>query len=515
MKDRMKKCINLSVICLAAASLLAACSEDELVDGGSLPAGLYPVEIASVTISDEDDVQPWEADSPQTRAEESGDGRTIYWQDGDIFYVKFSGSDNTGRIRFNGNTSTTTLEQLYWRSASQEETLISWFTQPETANGSTMDFSDQSDSLAYVCREEQTVKYNDGDIIVNLKHQLAKVRVYVQGTGYTGNATGVTINNMPTTCTVAEGKITETSSTTTGSIKMYKTMVNNTACFEANVLPDTLGTDNTFTVTFSDGSKKEFTRTEKQTLVAGKVFTANLRLQASETKSIDLSKQSKTYEINGSGTYFFYCSEESNKYGIKVASGNPQIYLANVNIDMTTGNAIDITGGSPTLNVQGNVNVQSSGGAGIYVSSGSVTLTASVISGNLITARGGNNDANVYPGIGGAYRTTINISNLNVYAYGSEKDGNYSPAIGAVQPIGESSPNPPRVNLSNCEIWAYRVMIPGDSWYMRSYADHIGQGGNADNPHGYANGAQVNLGSGSNSGSRVYCYSDDRFNGEY
>lgn len=324
MKDRMKKCINLLVICLAAASLLAACKEDELMDGSSFPEGLSPVEIASFTISGEDDVQPWGADAPQTRVVESGDGNTTWWQDGDIFYVKFSGSDNTGRIRNNNDNSLTTLEPLYWRSATQEETLISWLTQPETANGSAMDISDQSGRLAYVCRKEQIVKYNGGDITVKLEHQLAKVRVYVQGTGYEGDAMGVTINNVPTSFTVTEGEIIETSSTT-GSIQMYKTSVNNATCFEANVLPGTLGKDNTFTVTLGDGTTQQtFSRTEEQTLTTGEVFTTNLRLQTSGTKSIDLSSLSAVKEISDNGTYFFY---GTGSYGIKVTSVAVRRYI--------------------------------------------------------------------------------------------------------------------------------------------------------------------------------------------
>lgn len=461
--------------------LLAACSEDELMDGSSFPEGLYPVEIASFTISGEDDVQPWGADAPQTRVVESGDGNTTWWQDGDIFYVKFSGSDNTGRIRNNNDNSLTTLEPLYWRSATQEETLISWLTQPETANGSAMDISDQSGRLAYVCRKEQIVKYNGGDITVKLEHQLAKVRVYVQGTGYEGDAMGVTINNVPTSFTVTEGEIIETSSTT-GSIQMYKTSVNNATCFEANVLPGTLGKDNTFTVPLGDGTTQQtFSRTEEQTLTTGEVFTTNLRLQTSGTKSIDLSSLSAVKEISDNGTYFFY---GTGSYGIKVTSGSPKIYLANAEIFVTSGHGIAVESGSPTIVIQSNVSVQASAGAGIYVTSGSITIKSDRDNyrNNRLTARGGSDDSNVYPGIGGAAGTTIDFKDLYIDAHGSAKNDNHSPAIGALQPINATSPNPPKVNIANCYIRAYRVVAPGSNW-RKSYANHIGQGGNADNDH--------------------------------
>ena len=45
------------------ALLLAACTNDEIVDDNALPESKYPLEIGSVTISGEGDVQPWGANS--------------------------------------------------------------------------------------------------------------------------------------------------------------------------------------------------------------------------------------------------------------------------------------------------------------------------------------------------------------------------------------------------------------------------------------------------------------------
>lgn len=482
MKDMIKECINLSVICLAAASLLAACKEDELVDGGSLPTGLYPVEIASVTIDGEDDVQPWGADAPQTRVVESGDGKTTWWQAGDIFYMKFEGGNDIGSYKMaSDGIGIERVATLYWRSATQEETLISWLTQPTPSANGTLEITDQTSRLAYVCRAEETVKYNGGDITVNLKHQLAKVRVYVQGTGYEGDATGVTINNVPTSCTVTEGVPVADASAATGNIQMYKTTVNNAVCFEANVLPGTLGKANTFTVTLGDGTTQTFNRSGEQTLTAGETFTANLRLQKSGTESIDLSSLSAVKEISGNGTYFFY---GTGTHGIKVTSGSPKIYLANAEIFVTSGHGIAVESGSPTIVIQSNVSVQASAGAGIYVSSGSVTIKSDKDNdrNSRLIAYGGSDDSNVYPGIGGATGTTIDFKDLYIDAHGTAKNDNHSPAIGALQPINATSPNPPKVNIANCYIRAYRVVAPGSNW-RKSYANHIGQGGNADNDH--------------------------------
>lgn len=504
----MKIYIRFSTICLAVMGLMTACSQDELADNGdNLPEGLYPVEIASVTIDGEDGMQPWGADSPQTRVMESEDGNTTWWQGGDIFYVKFSGSDNTGKIRANNDNSITTLEPLYWRSATQEETLISWLTQPETTNGSTMDISDQSDRLAYVCRAEETVKYNGGDIIVNLKHQLAKVRVWVQGTGYESGAS-VTINNVPSSCTVVEGKITDQGETT-GSIKMYRTTVNNAVCFEANLLPGTLKKENAFTVTIGTTEHKVSLGNDME-MKAATLNTATLTLQKSGTQIIDLS--TGDYEITGNGLYFF---TGTGTHSIKVKSGSPKIYLANADISVTGGHGIAVESGSPTIVIQGDVSVQSSAGAGIYVSSGSIAIKSDKDNdrNSRLTAYGGSDDSNVYPGIGGAAGTTIDFKDLCIDAHGTAKNDNHSPAIGALQPIGNSSPDAPKVNIANCYIRAYRAVAPGGNW-RKSYANHIGQGGNATYDHdgGSSNApyyASYNLNGGNASNSTLEGWTDD------
>lgn len=544
MKDMIRKYRNLSVICLAAASLLAACSEDEPVDGDSLPAGLYPVEIASVAISGGGSAQPWGADSPQTRAGETGDGTTTSWSyDGtEKIYVKFSGGDKTGTYRIKSDWGIDNIEPLYWRSRTKEENIIAWFTQPETDDDGNMDIADQSKELAYVLRDDTTATYTTDEVKLNFKHRLAKVRVYVQGTGYTGNATGVTINNVPTSCTVTEGVPVADAPISGKGIQMYKTSVNNAVCFEANVLSGTIGTDNTFTVTLDGGTTQMFTRTTEQTLTVGEVFTTNLRLQTSGTeKSIDLSSLSNTYEISGSGTYFFY---GTGPHGIKVTSGSPKIYLANAEISVTNGNAIDITGGSPTINIQGNVSVKSSNGAGIFVASNNtVTIQSSGRNDNVLTAEAGGEAAGIggsatngtgtncgnitikdirlyaygssgsgggaCPGIGGAGSGTcgtIKIQDSAVYAYGTTSGNNHAPGIGSAQPANGESPDAPRCVINGSTIQAYRGYVNNTT----SYADYIGQGGNPDSRHGSSNDG-VNLGGGSCSSSYIYGYTDTTY----
>lgn len=508
----MKKYRCLYAICLAAVGLMTACTQDELADGDTLPEGLYPVEIASVSIGGESSVQPWGADAPQTRAvdgEYEGEIRTL-WQEGDIFYTKFKDGDGIGSYTVTGIGGIDRGKTLYWRSTTQEETLVSWFTQPSLdADGGMLDISNQSERLAYVCRKEQPVKYGGDDITVVLEHQLAKVHVYVQGTGNEGNAKGVSINGVPVTCTVVEGEIT-TQSDQKGNIQMHKTTVDNAACFEANLLPEK-STLEKFAVSLGDNSPKEISLSNKlENPKKGKYYTVTLTLQKESTETIDLSKGN--YEISGNGTYFF---TGTGTHGIKVTSGSPTIYLANADISVASRHAIEVSGGTPTLIIQRNVNLQASAGAGIYVTSGSITIKSDRDNyrNNRLTARGGSDDTNVYPGIGGGESTTINLNNLYIEAHGSAKSDNHSPAIGVLQPINTTSPDPPKVNITNCYIWAYREVAPGSN-YRKGYANHIGQGGNADNDHdGDASNApyypSLNLGGGTASNSTLEGWTND------
>ena len=149
------------------------------------------------------------------------------------------------------------------------------------------------------------------------------------------------------------------------------------------------------------------------------------------------------------------------------------------------------------------------------MTSGSITIKSDRDNyrNNRLTARGGSDDTNVYPGIGGGESTTINLNNLYIEAHGSAKSDNHSPAIGVLQPINTTSPDPPKVNITNCYIWAYREVAPGSN-YRKGYANHIGQGGNADNDHdGDASNApyypSLNLGGGTASNSTLEGWTND------
>ena len=78
MIDKMKKYRLFSIICLVAALLLSACSQDEPTENSTaLPEGEYPLQIGSVSLTAEVSEQPW------TRVAESTDGMSSEFKAGD------------------------------------------------------------------------------------------------------------------------------------------------------------------------------------------------------------------------------------------------------------------------------------------------------------------------------------------------------------------------------------------------------------------------------------------------
>lgn len=488
----MKRKKLFTAICLTAGLLLAGCTKDDVTDDNTLPEGKYPLQIASVTMSVESSEQPWGAKA-QTRVTESENGNSSVWEENDMFYVKFEGSDDVGTYKIIDATAGTVeaVKPVYWRSASEEQTIIAWYASQD----GTIDVSNQTDRLAYVIRAEQKATYSS-PVSLQFNHQLSKVRVYLRGTAYAGNATGVTFSYP--TYTMTEGHVTLASGTI-GTIQMHK--AGNADYYEALVLPGTIATNgNPFTVTLNGTTTASINLSASLTLAASSRHDVTLWLHnKSGTKEIDLSEQSGAYEISDNGDYYFYGSGSNS---IKVTSGNPNIYLGNATVNVDSGNAINITGGTPTIHVVGAENsVTTSNGAGIYVASGSgVTITGNSRKDKLTAGAGGDgagigyvgwipnapetscgnitiNNVTVYargasngvcPGIG-AYNQcgTITIRDATVYAYGTAQADFHAPAIGSYSSL-------PTITISYSNIYAYRGAYNG-----LSSADWIGSNSNS------------------------------------
>lgn len=450
-KDRWKKLMY----GLVAALLLSACSQDELVENSTaLPEGEYPLQIGSVSLTAEVSEQPW------TRVAESTDGMSSVSENGNVFYVKFEGSGDVGTYKITDAAAGTVeaVKPVYWRSASEEQTIIAWYAPQEEG---TIDVSNQKDNLVYVLRAEQKATYNSGiPVSLQFSHQLSKVRVYLRGTAYEGNATDVAFS-YPVSYTISEGVLKQASDAN-GKIQMHK--AENTDYYEALVFPGTIETnENIFEVTLNNTTTVNIHLSAPLTLVAGSKHDVTLRLHKQGTTEIDLSKQSSSYEISTDGDYYFYGSGSN---GIKLTGGNPNVYLGDAHISVASGNAISIEGGSATIHVLGNSNsVSSNDGAGIYVAeNSSVTITGRSRE-DVLTARGGNGGN----GIGGyttmsGYTATctnsgnISVSNVTVYAYGSDcGDKTYAPGIG-----GAGTASCETITIDNATVYAYGT---GKSYY--------------------------------------------------
>lgn len=217
-----------------------------------------------------------------------------------------------------------------------------------------------------------------------------------------------------------------------------------------------------------------------------------------------------------------------------MTGGSPTICLANANISVSNGNAIDITGGSPAIIVQGSSSVTSNSGAGIYVAQNStVTIKGSSQKDKLTATGGGNGSAGIggyinnnmfvacgnikidnitlsaqgnrdlvgsYPpgigGIGNATCGTISIRNAIVHAYASYISLQSAPAIGMGSYAYETGSSILTIQIENSTIYAHRG----------AYADYIGQFGNINDDKG----GRVLFGTGGYcKSSTVYCYTSD------
>ena len=332
-----------------AAILLAACSQEELAEQGTaLPGGEYPLQIGSVSITAEASEEPW------TRVTEKPDGSGSVWQPDDAITVSLDGE--TAIYTYDGSAWTSDAP-LYWKNTQTAE-VTAWYPVVET-----VDLSDQSSGLAYVLKAEVPDATCGEPVSLGFKHQLAKVRVVTKGTAEVRN---ISIQGVPVICFIEEGKITGLDNSFIGDIQMLPVEREGIgACWEANVVP---GTEvKAFHITVPvDGMSGTYYGEWGSTVTpeAGKLSTITLAVHRKDTKTIDLSNGD--YTISGDGTYYF---SGTASHAIRVTNGNPDIYLEDAQISVSSGNAIDIQDGSPTIHVRGERNtVASTDNTGIAVS---------------------------------------------------------------------------------------------------------------------------------------------------
>ena len=155
-----------------------------------------------------------------------------------------------------------------------------------------------------------------------------------------------------------------------------------------------------------------------------------------------------------------------------MTAGNPEIYLENAQISVSSGHAIDIQGGNPTIHVRGKNNkVSTDDGAGIYVAENhTVTITGNSQE-DAITVTGSEGGA----GIGAYYSNScgdINISNVTITA--KAISSTHLEAYGGSGIGSAGSATVGSINISNAIVYAEGAF---DGWeYYSQSAAAIGGG---------------------------------------
>ena len=506
----MKRYRTFTVIGLMAALLLSACLQDELAENSTaLPEGEYPLQIGSVSLTAEVSEQPW------TRVSENPtDGMSSVWKDGDKIGVRIGDNEETGIYVMNvdaeGRVVGVTPEKpVYWKDK-QPATITAWYPLNEE-----LDFTHQNQGLTYLLKATGNGDYQSTPINLNFIHQLAKVRVKLEGTK-ADEVTAVTVRSYPTS-THSHGTLdSQDRSLTPQYVSMREATYDGVKYWEANLRPGTLQANNSFEVAKAEGAPVRVRLENNVSITAGQVHTINISVNPVVPEDAEVITDA-TGEISGEGDYVVRGSFGSS---ITITGGSPDIYLDNANIDLRRNyqiiNPISITNGaSPIIHVVGNnsitacdyTNVRM---AGIYVDSQSSVTICGNGTDDVLTVTGGSDGAAI-GGYSSDYTTDyacgdIAISNVTVYAYvvyscvnkyppaiGSTGDAtcgsititdaivhahsqgidNYSaPAIGAFSYV-------PEITISGSEIYAYRGTT-GNA----SYADYIGQGGKSSGYQG-------------------------------
>lgn len=420
----MNKRTLLSILPAAALLLLSACTQDEPGgQGNELPYGEYPLQIGGVTLNVESSAESWSAEGPQTRVtEDNTDGKSSVWQ--------WNGSEMIG-VRLGNETATYTLNadknlitdrQLYWTSTAPT-TVTAWYPTDETVN-----LSDQTEGLAYMLKAEVPNATYDNEITLGFKHQLAKVRVVLNGT-QAGQVESVEVYSI-TACNHLRGSL-DYNASNTGWIKMKKqTFANDTECWEANVVPGEV-------ISQIKVNNTEATLTASLTPKVAALNTIDLTVGENQIFGGETITKPGEYIVKGTVTESITLDSEGVTLTLEEADIN------------TNGIAINIVSGNPTLKIQGTENaVKSTTSTAIHVGSG-CTLTIEGVNGTTddkLKAEGGKNEGtasgsgNAGAGIGSSNGGNIIIRNITIEAQGNSWYHYLGYVQGGGAAIGSSGP---------------------------------------------------------------------------
>ena len=299
---------------LTAAALLlvtAACTKDEPADGGRLPEGQYPLEIAAVTLSVEGgEAQPWGA--PQTRVSENADGMGSVWEWDGSEMIGVQLGDKTTTYTLNTDHTLLADRQLYWTSTAPNQPVTAWYP----ATDGTLDLRDQdTNGLAYLLHGTGTGDYLT-PVTLTFTHSLAKVRVTPSDAIGDNEVTSLQLFTYRT-CTHNQGEVVQ--GMNEGWIEMKPCEYNGVTCWEANVVP---GYEITKLMANDDGKER--------------TLSATIKPEAGNFYNITLNND-KGYTDEGNGNYTVTTAE-----GLKAVADIAN--NSNRGINITLDKDIDLTG---------------------------------------------------------------------------------------------------------------------------------------------------------------------------
>lgn len=393
----MNKKILSRMIFGAALLLFAACSQEEFDNGTTLPEGVYPLEISSVTLDAEVGSQPWGTDTPQTRVSENNpDRNSSKWDGNETIYVQLDNTDEIGEFKINKideNITVTPINTVYWTK--REDKVTAWYP----ANGEIRLDNQQDGNLAYVLRATAEKASYDSPVPLTFTHQLAKIRVKLAGEK-AGSVTDVKIESC-TSCTNTNGTV-SFDDTSTDEITMYKV---DDKTYEANVVPGKA--IERFKVNRGDWVVLSTPVTPEK----GKIHEISIDVKKAPLQPGEDGK----FTVNAGDDVLI--KDYSGPASI-VVNGNGTATITLDNVELTTdGTAMEINNGATvTLNVKGtNNSLTSTNGSGIGAHENChITIQGDGTSNSKLTVSSGEG-RNV--GIGfimGLRQGTLNYGNIEI-----------------------------------------------------------------------------------------------------
>ena len=338
-------------------------------------------------------------------------------------------------------------------------------------------------------------------VSVDLKHVVAKVTVQSTTAVAAGKQLSLTV---PSTYTEYNVQDSQMSGTPTNKTYTYTVLAEGSVAggdvFSCYVLAGSETQSLTLRV---DGVDTEIPNVplapNKHTILKGDVGSIGLKVVtficttdaawgSEETKHLppyrDLSKNNII--ISDAETYYITTEGVATANTINI-SGNATVYLEDVNISATSGPAINITGGNPTINIKGeNNSVSSTDNTGIAVSGGATVTIKGNSTADVLTAKGNNGGAGIGSPLNGTVGGNISIDNVTIHAtggggyissfwggagIGSSCNGNcgdvtimdavivanggkYSPGIGMGYSGKESQPSIGTITITNSDVTA-------------------------------------------------------------